>query len=157
MEHRLSALLQLHLHSQLNTRLQWIGQSQLQYEARNGYVLRLGASYIRELTVICLVFYQHINGSDEWHWNTCRNNSQSLDTDMQRLFFIQRGHCRSLPILIGVEGDGGHIMIKRALYIGIKRLWWTRTIILLWWALHTTSHFVRCSTGALMVCNFRRN
>ena len=30
LEHRLSALLQLHLHSQLNTRLQWIGQRQLQ-------------------------------------------------------------------------------------------------------------------------------
>ena len=38
---------------------------------------------------------------------------------MQRLF-IQRGHRRSL--LIGEESDGGH-RIKRALYIGIKRLW----------------------------------
>ena len=36
-------------------------------------------------------------------------------------FFIQRGHRRSLPILIGEESDGGH-RIKRALYIGIKRL-----------------------------------
>ena len=41
---------------------------------------------------------------------------------MQRLF-IQRGHRRSHPILrIGEESDGGH-RIKRALYIGIKRLW----------------------------------
>ena len=48
----LSALLQLHLHSQLNTWLQWIGQRQLQDETRNTYVWRwLGASYIRELTV----------------------------------------------------------------------------------------------------------
>ena len=44
-----------------------------------------------------------------------------------RRFFIQRGHRRSLPILrkkfflIGEESDGGH-RIKRALYIGIKRL-----------------------------------
>ena len=30
LEHRLSALLQLHLHSRLNTWLQWIGQGQLQ-------------------------------------------------------------------------------------------------------------------------------
>ena len=43
-------------------------------------------------------------------------------------FFIQRGHRRSLPILrknfflIWEESDGGH-RIKRALYIGIKRLW----------------------------------
>ena len=51
LEHRLSALLQLHLHSQFNTWLQWIGQRQLQDETRNIYVLGLGASYIRELTV----------------------------------------------------------------------------------------------------------
>ena len=37
-------------------------------------------------------------------------------------FFIQRGHRRSLPI--GEESDDGH-RIKRALYIGIKRLWST--------------------------------
>ena len=36
-------------------------------------------------------------------------------------FFIQRGHRRSLPI-IGEGSDDGH-RIKRALYIGIKRLW----------------------------------
>ena len=36
-------------------------------------------------------------------------------------FFIQRGHRRSLPI-IGEESDDGR-RIKRALYIGIKRLW----------------------------------
>ena len=52
LEHRLSALLQLHLHSQLNTWLQWIKQRQLQDETRNIYVWGLGASYIRELTVV---------------------------------------------------------------------------------------------------------
>ena len=36
-------------------------------------------------------------------------------------FFIQRGHRRSLPFLIGEESDDGN-RIKRALYIGIKRL-----------------------------------
>ena len=35
LEHRLSALLQLHLHSRLNTRLQWTGQGQPQDETRN--------------------------------------------------------------------------------------------------------------------------
>ena len=45
-------VLQLHLHSQLNTWLQWIGQRQLQDETRNIHVLGLGASYIRELTVL---------------------------------------------------------------------------------------------------------
>ena len=52
LEHRLSALLQLHLHSQLNTWFQWIEQRQLQDETRNIYVLGFGAPYIRELKVI---------------------------------------------------------------------------------------------------------
>ena len=52
---RLSALLQLHLHSQLNTWLQWIVQRQLQDETKNIYVSGLGATYIRELTVYGLV------------------------------------------------------------------------------------------------------
>ena len=43
MEHRLSALLQLHL--------QWTGQRQLEDQTRNIYVLGLGAFCIRELTV----------------------------------------------------------------------------------------------------------
>ena len=49
---RLSALLQLHLHSQLNTWFQRIGQRQLQDETRHIYVWRLSAAYIRELTVV---------------------------------------------------------------------------------------------------------
>ena len=52
LEHRLSALLQLHLHSQLHTWLQWIGQRQLQDETRNIYIWGIGAFYIRDLTVI---------------------------------------------------------------------------------------------------------
>ena len=48
---QMSALLQLHFHSQLNTWLQWIGQRQLQDETRNIHVLGLGAAYIRELKV----------------------------------------------------------------------------------------------------------
>ena len=51
LEHRLSALLQLHLHSQLNTFLQWIDQRQLQDETRNIYVWGLGVPYIRDLMV----------------------------------------------------------------------------------------------------------
>ena len=47
----LLALLQLHLHSQLNTWLQWFGQRQLQDETRNFQVLELGVAYIRGLTV----------------------------------------------------------------------------------------------------------
>ena len=47
----MSALLKLHLHSQLNTWLQWIKQRQLQDETRNIYVWGLGASYIRDWTV----------------------------------------------------------------------------------------------------------
>ena len=49
LEHHLSTLLQLHLHSHLNTWLQWIGQRQLQDDIQ---VLVFGAFYIRGLTVI---------------------------------------------------------------------------------------------------------
>ena len=49
------------------------------------------------------------------------SHTQSLDTDMQSIF-IRRGHRQPLPMLrIRDENDGGHI-IKRGLYIGIKRL-----------------------------------
>ena len=51
LEHRLSALLQPHLHSRLNTWLQWIEQRQLQGETRNILVLGLCAPDIRGLTV----------------------------------------------------------------------------------------------------------
>ena len=50
-EHRLSALLQLYLHSQINTWFQWIGQRQLQDVTRISSVLEFGASYIRDFTV----------------------------------------------------------------------------------------------------------
>ena len=52
LEHRLSVLLQLHLHSQLHTWLQWIERRQLQDETRNIYAWGLGASYFRESTVL---------------------------------------------------------------------------------------------------------
>ena len=50
MEHRLSALLQLHLHSRLNTWLQWVWQRHLQDERR--IVLCFGATYIRDFTLV---------------------------------------------------------------------------------------------------------
>ena len=51
LEHRLSALLQLHLHSRINTWFQWIGQRQLQDETNIILSLGFGATYIREFTV----------------------------------------------------------------------------------------------------------
>ena len=51
LEHGLSVLLQLHLHSRLNTCLQWIGQRQLQDKTRNIQVLGFAVPYIRGLTV----------------------------------------------------------------------------------------------------------
>ena len=51
LEHRLSALPQLHLHSPLNTWLQYITKRQLQDEARDIYDLAIGAPYIRDFTV----------------------------------------------------------------------------------------------------------
>ena len=54
--------------------------------------------------------------------NRCGLLSHSRLIPICNAFFIQRGHRRSLPIFpIGEESDGGH-RIKRALYIGIKRL-----------------------------------
>ena len=47
LEHRLSALLQLYLHSRLNTWLRWIGQRRLQDDMRIIQVLGIVASYIR--------------------------------------------------------------------------------------------------------------
>ena len=49
LEHRMSALLQLHIHSRLNTWLQWIGQTQLQDEMSYIKVLWFGVAYIRGL------------------------------------------------------------------------------------------------------------
>ena len=46
--------LQLHLHSRLNTWLQWIGQRQLEDEMRNIEVLEVGVTYIRGLTVYAI-------------------------------------------------------------------------------------------------------
>ena len=47
----MSALLQLHLHSRLNTWLQLIGQRQLQDKTRGMQSLGFGTAYIRDLTV----------------------------------------------------------------------------------------------------------
>ena len=52
--HRLSALLQLHLHSRVNTWLQWIGHRQLQDETRNIKVLEFGAPYVSDFTAYAL-------------------------------------------------------------------------------------------------------
>ena len=51
LEHRLSALLRLHLHSELNIWFQWIGQRQLQDETTISKVFGFDATYIRYLTV----------------------------------------------------------------------------------------------------------
>ena len=52
---RLSALLQLHLHSRLNIWLQWIRQRQPQDNTRILWELGFSASYISDLTV-CIIF-----------------------------------------------------------------------------------------------------
>ena len=57
LEHRLSALPQLHLHSRLNIWLQRIRQRQSQYSTRIFRILEVmgfGASYIRDLTVLLI-------------------------------------------------------------------------------------------------------
>ena len=49
LEHRLSALIQLHLHARFNTWLQWSGQGQPQDQVRSIYVLGFGAPHTRGL------------------------------------------------------------------------------------------------------------
>ena len=56
LEHRLSALLQLHLRSRLNTWLQWFGQRQLQDKTWIIQVLGLGVTYIRDFTVNTILY-----------------------------------------------------------------------------------------------------
>ena len=51
LEHRLSALLQLHLHSRLNTWLQWIGRSHPKTRRETFMFFGFGASYDRSFTV----------------------------------------------------------------------------------------------------------
>ena len=62
----LSPLLQLHLHSRLNTWLQSIGQRQLQDETRSILVLEFGAPYIRGLMVVrcCLTRYHYFQSTE---------------------------------------------------------------------------------------------
>ena len=50
----------LYLHSQLDTWLQWIGQRQLQEEARVIEVLEFGASYIKDFTVVMTAHWRHL-------------------------------------------------------------------------------------------------
>ena len=56
----LSVLLQLHLHSQINMWLKWIGQRQMQDEMRNIYVFLFGVAYIRGLTVFIIPSYSFL-------------------------------------------------------------------------------------------------
>ena len=70
LEHRLSALLQLHLHFWLNTWFQWIGQRQLQDKTRVIQVLGFGVAYII---------------SNSHHWSCINMISLSVDELSNRL------------------------------------------------------------------------
>ena len=61
LEQRQQVLLQLHLHSGLNTGLQWIGQRQLEDETRNIKISGFGATYIRDFTVLLMIQYMGCN------------------------------------------------------------------------------------------------
>ena len=63
LEHRLPALLQLHLHSRLNTWLQWIGQRHCNTWRETFKLWLFGASYIRDFTV---VHHTHPNSNGGW-------------------------------------------------------------------------------------------
>ena len=76
LEHRLSVLLQPHLHSRLNIWLQWIGQRQLQDETRNLYVLGFGAPFIRYLTVNCCLSWWAHNHTARTFTGICMQRTQ---------------------------------------------------------------------------------
>ena len=103
LEHRLSALLQLHLHSRLNTWLQRVGQRRLQDEMRIISNLGFGASYIKDSTVI------HVNkrspreemnnvadvklGISKIHDGQCKATSLILSAKIWFPIQCSRGHC----------------------------------------------------------------
>ena len=71
-------LLQLHLHSWLNTWLHWIGQRQLQDQTRNIKILGFGAFYIRGLTVftfLLLSFHSLLKLGHISIYSECRYNA----------------------------------------------------------------------------------
>ena len=84
LEHRLSALLQLHLHSWPNTSLHWIGQRQLQDEARNNLVSCFGATFIRYFTLRT----NHLTDTSLWYrLDTITGNGENIasqDTSTNR-------------------------------------------------------------------------
>ena len=76
-------------------------------------------------------------------------HAQSLATDMRRLFISTwppsfSSHFKKEVFLIGEESDGGH-RIKRALYIGIKRLWFhgrPALVQVMAWCFQATTHYL---------------
>ena len=56
----------------LDTWLQWVGQSQLQDETRNVYVLGFGAAYIRGLVVRVCVFHKICCNSPKTQFLSCQ-------------------------------------------------------------------------------------
>ena len=81
----MSALLQLHLHSPLNTWLQYVAQRQLQANSRSICVLGFGASYIVDFTVYgipmaCnyITLYWNHNSNIVWILLACVYEGQLL-------------------------------------------------------------------------------
>ena len=103
MQDPLSALLQLHLHSQLNTWLQWIGERQLQDETRTIKFWDL-LCFILEVWQLCtyvsamLIWYSSTLicnwNSFSWSpakinsWETLRHNSEYFQNFDQCFFFV---------------------------------------------------------------------
>ena len=109
----MSALLQLHLHSQLNTGLQWIGQRQLQDGTRNFYVWWLGASYIRELTLYQNIFIKkYIYGS------------RTGDEDVVSIYFNPYVHTRGslAPPIAWSSAGTDRIRAQKHPWLAIERL-----------------------------------
>ena len=137
MEHRLSALLQLHLHSRLNTWLRLIGQRQLQDETIIIHVLWFDAAYIRNFTVIVFICYsQRTWKSHVWEFR----NQLTQHASYRPMAFIKWGYSWKCPC----HQRSGYIM-----YIGMHPVIRIRWIPLgwdhlSWYSCQTDTTVIRC-------------
>ena len=93
-----AAPVQLHLHSRLNTLLQWIRQRQLQDPTRNIQVLGFGAPCIRELTVYTLSqCYDSWCSGSFWHQTSSSQGFNYIEQVGLRLQRRRIWTTRTLP------------------------------------------------------------
>ena len=141
----LSALLQLHLHSPLNTWLQYTAQRQLQCETRNICVFGFGAAYIRDFTVIELQVVPYVVHEVNtvclftvppclcmWDINSLRprQNGRHFVDDIFKCIFLNKNVW--IPITISLKfvpkGPTDNMMVRFPTNICVSRPQWVNTL-----------------------------